>query len=221
MPQDYPPISSLERPVRLGVLISGRGATLENFVSKIAEGQLDAEIPLVIASRPDCAGITKARSCGLRCEVVLRKQFDSVERFSSAIFEFIRPAQVDLVVLAGFMSLLQVPDDFAYRVMNIHPALIPSFCGKDYYGQRVHEAALERGVKASGCTVHFADNEYDHGPIVIQRYVPVFDTDTPESLAARTFREECEAYPEAIRLFASGRLHVVDGRLRVLNSDSD
>ena len=221
MPTEFPPTTSLNRPIRLAVLISGGGTTLQNFVSQIAEGKLDAEIPLVIASRPDCAGIAKARSSGLRCEVVTRKQFDSVQQFSHAIFELCRAAQVDLVTLAGFLSLIKIPDDFTYRVMNIHPALIPSFCGAGYYGHRVHEAVLERGVKVSGCTVHFADNEYDHGPIVIQRCAPVLDSDTPQALAARVFSEECKAYPEAIRLFSSGRLKVSDGRLRVLGVNSD
>ena len=108
-----------------------------------------------------------------------------------------------------------VPDDFADRVMNIHPALIPAFCGKGFYGHRVHQAALETGVKVCGCTVHFADNVYDHGPIILQRAVPVLDDDTPDTLAARVFEQECEAYPEAIRLFAEGRLRVEGRRVYV------
>jgi folate-dependent phosphoribosylglycinamide formyltransferase PurN len=116
-----------------------------------------------------------------------------------------------LVCLAGFLQLLPVPEDFAGRVMNIHPALIPAFCGQGFYGHHVHEAALAYGVKVSGCTVHFADNVFDHGPIILQRAVPVLDGDTAETLAARVFDQECEAYPEAIRLFAEGRLHI-DGR---------
>jgi folate-dependent phosphoribosylglycinamide formyltransferase PurN len=114
--------------------------------------------------------------------------------------------------MAGFLQLLQVPDDFQNRVMNIHPALISAFCGKGYYGHHVHEAALAYGVKVSGCTVHFADNVYDHGPIILQRTVPVLDGDTPDALAARVFEEERIAYPEAIRLFAEGRLRV-EGRV--------
>jgi folate-dependent phosphoribosylglycinamide formyltransferase PurN len=113
--------------------------------------------------------------------------------------------------MAGFLKFLPIPDDFRNRVLNIHPALIPSFCGHGYYGRRVHEAVLASGVKVTGCTVHFADNEYDHGPIVLQRTVPVLDDDTPDTLAQRVFEQECEAYPEAIQLFAERRL-VVEGR---------
>ena len=107
-------------------------------------------------------------------------------------------------------------DDFQHRVTNIHPALIPAFCGRGFYGHRVHEAVLEYGAKVSGCTVHFVDNQYDHGPIILQRPVPVRDDDTPDTLAARVFAEECEAYPEAIRLFAEGRLRVEDRRVRII-----
>ncbi|HUG92871.1 MAG TPA: phosphoribosylglycinamide formyltransferase [Planctomycetaceae bacterium] len=211
-----PLAAPLDRPVRLGVLISGGGTTLMNFVRAIRAGDVDAEIPLVIASRGDCSGIGKARAAGLACDVIARADSASVDEFSQRIFARLRGARVDLVTLAGFLSLLRIPDDFRHRVMNIHPALIPAFCGKGYHGAKVHEAALARGVKVSGCTVHFADNEYDHGPIIVQRSVPVFDADTPESLAARVFTEECQAYPEAIRLFAQGRLEIAERRVRVL-----
>ena len=120
------------------------------------------------------------------------------------------------MVLAGFMCLIRIPDGFLGRVMNIHPALIPAFCGKGYYGHHVHEAVLEYGAKVSGCTVHFADNVYDHGPVIVQKTVPVLDGDTPDSLAARVFGKECEAYPEAIRLFGEGRLQIEGRRCRVL-----
>jgi folate-dependent phosphoribosylglycinamide formyltransferase PurN len=110
---------------------------------------------------------------------------------------------------------VRIPDDFRHRVLNIHPALIPAFCGKGFYGHRVHEAVLEYGAKVSGCTVHFADTQYDHGPIVLQRAVPVLDDDTPDTLAARIFEQECEAYPEAIRLFAEGRLKIEGRKVRI------
>ena len=126
-----------------------------------------------------------------------------------------REAGADLVVLAGFLSLVVVPDDHHLRVMNIHPSLVPAFCGQGFYGQHVHEAVIERGVRVSGCTVHFADNEYDHGPIVLQKVVAVQSDDSVDDLAARVFAAECEAYPEAIRLFAAGRLRIADGRLQV------
>jgi formyltetrahydrofolate-dependent phosphoribosylglycinamide formyltransferase len=204
---------SLNRPIRLGVLISGGGTTLVNFLNKIESSELRAEISLVIASRPDCGGLEKAKHAGLHCEVVSRKSFASVDEFSSAIFDRCRAARLDLVTLAGFLSLIRIPDDFSLRVMNIHPALIPAFCGHGFHGRKVHEEVLKRGVKISGCTVHFADNEYDHGPIIAQQAVPVLDDDTPETLAARVFAAECECYPRAIRLFAEGRLDVRDGRV--------
>jgi len=205
----------LDRPIRLGVLISGGGTTLENFLRQIESGKLQAEIPLVIASRPRCGGIPKAERAGLKCAVVNRREFGSVSEYSEAIFARCREARVDLVTLAGFLSLLEIPHDFYMRVMNIHPALIPSFCGRGQYGHHVHEAAIARGVKVSGCTVHFADNDYDEGPIIVQHCVPVHEGDTPETLAARVFEAECEAYPEAIRLFAAARLEVHGRRVGI------
>lgn len=202
-------------PIRLGVLVSGGGTTMLNFMEKMGAGELDAEIALVVASRADCKGVERAQAAGLRCEVVARKEFASVEAFSERIFELCREAKVDLVTLAGFLSLVQVPEDYQHRVMNIHPSLIPAFCGKGFYGHHVHEAVIERGAKISGCTVHFADNEYDHGPIIVQQAVPVLDDDTPDALAARVFEAECEAFPEAIRRFATGRL-VVQGNRAIL-----
>ena len=205
----------LDRPIRLAVLISGGGTTLVNFLKQIGEGRLPATVPLVIASRADCGGIARAREAGIDCVVIERRAFPDVAEFSLAIFDRCRQADVDLVVLSGFLALIQVPDDFTYRVMNIHPALIPAFCGKGYYGHHVHEAVLARGAKVSGCTVHFADNVYDHGPIVLQRCVPVEDDDTPDALAARVFIAECEAYPEAVRLYAAGRIEIDGPRTRI------
>lgn len=213
------PISRpLNRPIRLGVLISGGGTTLVNFLRRIDAGQLRAEIPIVIASRPGCGGLDHARAAGIRTEVVARKACASVEDFSDHIFALLRENRVDLVPLAGFLSLIRIPDDFTNRVMNIHNALIPAFCGKGLYGIRVHQAVLARGVKISGCTVHFADNLYDHGPIIVQRAVPVHEEDSPEALAARVFEAECEAYPQAIQLFADARLEVIESRVRILDA---
>ncbi len=203
----------LNRPIRLGVLISGGGTTLLNFLDRIQAGLLSAEIPLVIASRADCGGVAKSRSAGLYCEVVARRDFADTRDFSRAIFDSLRTARVDLVVLSGFLSLIEIPDDFRHRVLNIHPALVPAFSGRGFYGHRVHAAALERGVKVSGCTVHFADNEYDHGPIIQQQCVPVLEGDTPETLAARIFEAECELYPQCVKLFAEGRLEIQDRRV--------
>ncbi len=211
-----PYLAAVNRPLRLAVFISGGGTTLSNFLTQIANGTLPAEPVLVIASRSDCRGVARARDAGLRCEVVARRDFSSVESYSAAVFDLCRAARVDLVALSGFLTLIQIPDDFQFRVMNIHPALIPAFCGQGYYGHHVHEAVLQRGAKISGCTVHFADNHYDAGPIILQRCVPVQDDDTADALAARVFAAECETYPEAIRLFAAGRLEIVGSKVRVL-----
>lgn len=197
-------MSETRPPLKLGVLISGGGTTLVNFLRQRDEGRLPIEIPIVLADR-DCSGVARALQAGLACEVIPRRSFPDTATFSAAVFDRLRKAQVDLVTLAGFLARIDVPDDFAMRVMNIHPALIPSFCGKGMYGHRVHEAVLARGCKISGCTVHYADSEYDHGPIILQRSVPVLDDDTPDSLAARVFEAECEAYPDAIRQFAKKR----------------
>ena len=204
-----------DSPVRLGVLISGGGTTLTNLLAKIDAGELRASVAVVIASRADCRGLDKAEAAGLPCHVVSRRDHADVTAFSATIFDHCRTADVDLVALAGFLCRISIPADFEQRVLNIHPALIPAFCGRGMYGQHVHEAVLARGCKVSGCTVHFADNEYDHGPIILQRCVPVRDDDTPDSLAVRVFEAECEAYPEAIRLFQDGRLHVSGSRVAV------
>lgn len=205
----------LRRPIRLGVLVSGGGSNLANLLKRRDEGQLRADVPVVIASRSDCGGLQIAERAGIRSETILRRSFKNTEEFSERVFAVVREAEVDLVILAGYLCLLRVPSDFDNRVMNIHPSLIPAFCGKGLYGVKVHEAVLARGAKVSGCTVHFADNLYDHGPIVVQKTVPVVEGDTPQTLASRVFQAECEAFPEAIRLFADGRLVVTESRVRI------
>ncbi|MCA9092936.1 MAG: phosphoribosylglycinamide formyltransferase [Planctomycetaceae bacterium] len=211
----YPPQEPLKRPIRLAAFISGGGTTVLNFLEQIKQGKLSAEIPLVVSSRRDCSGVQRMKDAGLRCEIVRPKDFSSVEAFSDAAFALCRDVEADLVTLAGFLSLIRVPEDFLNRVMNIHPALIPAFCGKGFYGHHVHEAVVARGVKLSGCTVHFSDNQYDHGPIILQRSVPVLDTDSPDDVAGRVFQEECNAYPEAIRLYAEGHLAIDGQRVRI------
>jgi len=191
--------------LRLAVLISGGGTTLKNFIDKIASGALDARIEIVVSSNPTAGGLRYAADAQIPLVVLQRQDFESTEAFSKAIFARCRAAGVDLVLLGGFLKLIAVPSDFEGRVMNIHPALIPHFCGKGFYGRKVHAAVLAAGAKESGCTVHFVDNQYDHGPIILQRTVPVLPDDTPETLAQRVFDVECEAYPEAVRRFAAGR----------------
>jgi formyltetrahydrofolate-dependent phosphoribosylglycinamide formyltransferase len=201
--------------VKIAVLLSGGGTTLKNLIDRIAEGSLDAEIICVLSSKPGVKGLAIAREAGIPAFAVPRKAYETVDEFSTAITELVDRYEVDLVCLAGFLSLWRMPERYYGRVMNIHPALIPLFCGKGFYGHRVHKAVVESGVKVTGCTVHFADNRYDTGPIILQRTVPVNPGDTPDDVAARVFVEECEAYPEAIRLFAAGRLEIVENQVRI------
>jgi phosphoribosylglycinamide formyltransferase-1 len=208
-------MASVKEPIRLAVLLSGGGTTLQNLLDRIADGRLWAAVVQVVSSRADAFGLERARRAGVPAAVVDRKDCGSREEFSGRIFALCREARADLVCLAGFLQLIVVPEDFQGRVMNVHPALIPAFCGKGYYGRHVHEAVLAYGAKVSGCTVHFADNQYDHGPIILQRVVPVRDDDTPETLAARVHEQENEGYPEAVRLFAEGRLRIAGRRVLV------
>ena len=203
--------------LKLAVLLSGSGRTLENFFTEIEAGRLDAEVVVVGGSRADAYGLERARQHGVPTFVVESRDFkNNAAGFSRAIFEQLGRHEFDLLLLAGFMCLITMPPELEGRAMNIHPALIPAFCGKGYYGHYVHEAVLRYGVKLTGCTVHFVDNVYDHGAIIVQKAVPVEDGDTPDSLAARVFEMECRAYPEAVRLFGEGRLRIEGRRVRVL-----
>lgn len=206
----------MRQPLPIAVFISGGGTTLKNLIEKVRGGELEVEIRLVVSSSADAGGLQYAHEAGIRSAIVDRRQYDSVRDFSNAIFDLCRAAEIELAACGGFLKLLEIPPDFEGRVVNIHPSLIPHFCGKGFYGGRVHAAVLEHGVKVTGCTIHFVDNQYDHGPIILQRPVPVLDDDTPETLAARVFETECEAYPEAIKLFAEGRLKIEGRRVRVL-----
>jgi phosphoribosylglycinamide formyltransferase-1 len=199
----------------MAVLISGGGTTLKNLLDRIGAGTLDAAVQLVVSSNPNAGGLEFARQASIPAIVVERRLHATSEEFSHAVFGPCREARVHLVVMGGFLKHVIIPPDFQNRVMNIHPALIPAFCGKGFYGSHVHQAVLDYGAKVSGCTVHFADNQYDHGPIILQRPVEVRDDDSADSLAKRVFTAECEAYPEAIRLFAEGRLRIEGRRVSV------
>lgn len=190
-----------QKRLKLVVLLSGSGSTLQNLINVIDRKELDAEIVHVVSSKPNVLGLERAAKAGIPTSIVERKKLADRNAFSEAIFHVCRENKADLVCMAGFLELLPIPEGFTNKVMNIHPSLIPAFCGKGFYGLKVHEAALQMGVKVSGCTVHFADNEFDHGPILVQKVVEVKPDDTPQSLAARVFEAECVAYPEAIRGF--------------------
>ena len=180
--------------LKLAVLLSGSGRTLDNFHDRIADRTLDARIEVVISNVADALGLTKARNYGYPA-------FHAVG--NAAINAIMADYDIDLICLAGYLKLYEPPPELARAVLNIHPALIPAFCGAGFYGMRVHRAVKARGVKVSGCTVHFANEIYDEGPIVVQKCVALEDTDTPEDIAAKVFAMECEAFPEAINLVAA------------------
>jgi pyridoxamine 5'-phosphate oxidase len=190
-----------EQPLKIAVLISGSGTTLANLVGEIATGRLNCSIRLVIGSRANLKGIEKAKSAGLASIVIDPRDFTNTTEFSRAVFDAVDSAQVDLICLAGWLCLLEIPPRYEGKILNIHPALLPSFGGKGMYGLKVHQAVLDRGCTLSGCTVHYVDNLYDNGPILLQRHCPVLPQDTAATLAARVFEQEMIAYPEAIRLF--------------------
>ncbi|MSR55841.1 MAG: phosphoribosylglycinamide formyltransferase [Gemmataceae bacterium] len=189
-------------PFPIAVFLSGGGTTLQNLIDRIAAGTLPVRIVQVISSKANAKGVERARLAGLPVTVVERKGFASVEAFSQRNFDLCRSAGAQLVCLAGFLQLLRIPEDFRGRVINIHPALLPEFGGKGMYGHHVHEAVVQAGSKTSGCTVHYVDDQYDHGEVIAQRAVPVEAEDTAELLAARVFAAECELYPEVITRFA-------------------
>lgn len=204
------------RPLSIAVLISGGGTTLRNLIEKIRQKELATEIRLVLSTHPRAGGLQFSADAGIPWQIVRRKDFASTESFSEAVFQACQQAHVDLIVMGGFLKHVLVPSEWHGRVINIHPSLIPSFCGHGYYGSRVHQAVLEYGCKVSGCTVHFVDNQYDHGPIILQKVVPVESDDTPDTLAARVFEQECQAYPEALQLYAEGRLRLEGRRVVIL-----
>jgi phosphoribosylglycinamide formyltransferase 1 len=208
------------KTINLAVLLSGNGKTLQNLIDKIGDKTLNAKIQIVISSSSDAYGLKRAKKENIPATVVRYSDYNTSEIFSNAIIKKIEEYPIDLIILAGFMHLFRIPDKYSGKVMNIHPGLIPSFCGKGYYGHHVHEAVIESGVKVSGCTVHFVDNEYDHGPIIIQRTTPVHEGDTPDTLAENVFKEECIAYPYAINLFAEGRLKINGRRVKILSPKS-
>ncbi|MCK5114575.1 MAG: phosphoribosylglycinamide formyltransferase [Phycisphaerae bacterium] len=195
------------KKLRLGVLLSGGGRTLVNITDRIKAGTLDAEVAVVVASR-QCKGIQVSKATGLDVHLVEYKQYgeERLEEYSQKIAALLDAADVDLVIMAGFLSMWIIPPKYESRVMNIHPALLPKFGGQGMFGHYVHEAVIAAGETESGCTVHFVTNEYDKGPIVLQRSVPVLPEDTPDDLASRVFQQECEAFPEAIQMFARGEV---------------
>ena len=188
-------------------MLSGGGRTLVNIMDNINAGSLEAEVVVVIASR-DCKGIQRSKDAGLDVHLVPYKDYgeDRLDEYSQQITDLLDAAKVDLVIMAGFLSMWIIPPKYESCVINIHPALLPKFGGQGMFGHYVHEAVIAAGETESGCTVHLVTNQYDKGAIIVQRKVPVKPEDTPDDLAARVFEQECLAFPQAIRLFAAGNL---------------
>ena len=202
--------------LRVAVLASGSGTTFQNLVERSRAGTLPAEIVALAVSKPDAYAKTRAETLGVPCTVLPKETQRDPETLGAAIARFLDEHEAGLCAMAGFLKLWSIPQGWRGHVLNVHPALLPAFGGKGMYGHHVHDAVLASGAKVSGCTVHFADDEYDHGQIVLQRTVPVLEDDTPDTLAVRVQEAERDAYPEAISLFAQGRLRIEGRRVRVL-----
>lgn len=203
----------------IAVMISGGGTTLKNLLSEIDRDVCPADVRLVISSSRQAGGNDFATERSIPLVVAERRDYESDEAYSETLFEAVRNTGIRYVILGGFLKRLVIPADFENRVVNIHPSLIPAFCGQGMYGMRVHQAVLDYGCKLSGCTVHFVDNQYDHGPIITQRAVPVLPGDTAEQLQKRVFREECRIYPEVIRWIAEDRIQCQDRGVQVLGEE--
>ena len=201
---------------KIGVLVSGGGTNLQALIDAQGRGELSGgEISVVISSKPGVYALERARSNGIESLVLARADYESISDYSAALADALTERGIDLVVLAGFLTIIdeKMYERFENRIINVHPALIPSFCGKGYYGLRVHEAALNKGVKLSGATVHIVTPECDGGPIILQKAVAVLENDTPESLQRRIMEEaEWKILPEAVRLFCEDRITVENGK---------
>jgi formyltetrahydrofolate-dependent phosphoribosylglycinamide formyltransferase len=208
-------------PLRIAVLLSGEGTGLESLLGRIEAGELPARVVGVIASKPDAGGLARARRRGIPAVAVPRREYRDVKSFNDALHAELERCDPDLVLLLGFLSPFELRGRYEGRALNVHPALIPAFSGKGFYGRRVHEAVLAAGATESGATVHFVDEEYDHGPIVLQRTLPVRPDDTPDTLAARVQALERELVAEAVRLFAAGRLEIRGRRVLIRDRPSE
>jgi phosphoribosylglycinamide formyltransferase 1 len=194
--------------LRIAVLISGAGTTLDNLIQWENRGELPVDFQVVISSNGEAAGLRYAKETGIPFEVICRQDYPDTQTHSQRVFAICRERDVELVVMGGYLEYLHIPPEFVNRVINVHPSLIPAFSGKGFYGLKVHQAALDFGVKLSGCTIHYVDNEYDHGPIIAQRTCPVFELDSAESLQCRVAELERQLYPEVIAAIARGQVTV-------------
>ncbi|CUU35460.1 MAG: phosphoribosylglycinamide formyltransferase [Armatimonadetes bacterium] len=210
---------------RIAILVSGkgRGTNMEAIIRACQSGVIpQSEVVLVVGTRPDAPALAKAEALGVPTMIVNPRDFPDDAAYGDTLLWVLERVQPDLICLAGYMRLLpeRVVKAYPYRIMNIHPALLPQFGGKGMYGLRVHEAVLQSGAKETGCTVHFVDEHYDTGPIILQRTIPVLEGDTPETLAERLLPVEHATYVEAIRLFVEGRLKIEGNRVRIIEQES-
>lgn len=202
----------MPQPMKLGILISGGGTTFLNLHHTIHAGKLNASIACVISSTRKAAGVEKARELGYPTFILSRKKFSEDQAYSKAISACLFEHEVELVVLAGFLKKYIPQSPYENRCINIHPSLIPAFCGHGFYGMRVHQAVWERSCKISGCTVHLVNANYDEGPIIVQKAVTISDRDSPETIQKKVFELECQALPEAIGYFVQDRITFENGR---------
>lgn len=205
--------------LRLAVLVSGGGTNLQALIDSIRQNKLPGvSIEVVISNKPEAYALERAKQAGISTELILKKNYESSQAFGEALLSLLYKYNVDLVVLAGCLFMLpeQVIQSYKNRIINIHPSLIPAFCGTGFYGLKVHEAVLARGVKVTGATVHFVDEQYDNGPIILQKPVMVYDDDTPKTLQKRVMEEaEWIILPEAVRLISENRVHIRDSRVYI------
>jgi phosphoribosylglycinamide formyltransferase 1 len=205
--------------LNIGVLVSGGGSNLKAIIEAKIEGNLnDVDISVVVSSQEGVMAIERAKIAGIPCEVLPKKDYPLVDDYDDALIQCFKKFKVDLVVMAGFLVILggRFISFYRDRIINVHPSLIPSFCGKGYYGLRPHQKAIEYGVKLSGATVHFVEREADSGPIILQDVVKVWDDDTPETLQKRVMEEvEWKILPRAIRLYSEGRLQIIGRRVHI------
>lgn len=198
--------------LKIAVLVSGGGTNLQALIDAERRGEIiNGEISLVISSKSDAFALERAKKAGIPCEVLIRKQYATMEEYDRALIDLLQKNQIDLIVLAGFMTIIsdQVIDAYRNKIINVHPSLIPAFCGEGFYGLRVHEAALQRGVKLTGATIHFVNEVCDGGPIILQKAVAVSPDDTAQTLQKRVMEEaEWKLLPQAVSLFCQGKLEI-------------
>lgn len=220
LPQTLNPQPSTVNPLRIAVMVSGqsRGSNMQAIIDACKSGKINGDVALVVGAKDDAPAMDRARAAGVSAVAISAKSFASDEAYGDAVLAALRENRIDLICLAGYMRVLgqKIIDAYRDRILNVHPALIPSFCGKGMYGHHVHEAVIARGVKYTGVTVHFVDEDYDSGPIVIQTIVGVDSDDTADSIAAKVLVQEHKTYTDAIALFAQGRLRVVGRKVTIL-----